>query len=125
MIALLLQSGADSNAATLDVPKQFSRPVNGMDFAPGTTPLILAAFFSSVESVEMLLKAKANADHRDKQGRTALWHAEHRIFQQSKTRLPDVEKIRRLLLQAGAKPHSRDLSGLTARQTAATAWARP
>jgi ankyrin repeat protein len=87
----MLDEGADVNVKTKD----------------GVTALIAAVTQDSSDIVELLLKAGANLDERDREGRTA----SHRATRSGdgKTRLENIE----LLLYAGADPNAQDSEGDT------------
>ncbi len=82
LIALLIQHGADMNAAT--IPGLYSYNYFGNTPTRGETPLHRAAAYASKETVEMLLNAGADRSETDGNGNTpyhwAGWHRRPKDF---------------------------------------------
>jgi uncharacterized protein len=94
LVQFLVDSGADANSRE---PGQ------------GLTPLVSAVNSGSFENVRLLLRKGADADARDKSGRTALWYAAVSLNTGFIT----------VLLEHGADVNARDNEGRTALMHAA------
>jgi ankyrin repeat protein len=116
VIEYLLKVGVDRNVGLPDVRQISCSIIVAERFTANTTPLMLAVLAESSKSVELLLKHKAKVDLRDADGHTAIWQVSEEIHRQNSRRKVELEKIRRLLLQAGANPNIRDNTGRTLQQ---------
>ena len=76
----------------------------------GETPLMLAAKWASLETIQTLLKAGAAIDAKDNQGQTALIHATKIYFDPNR----NPPRAVRLLLANGARVNDVDRSGRSA-----------
>lgn len=119
MLHFFLEKGADVNARALPhygAPR-FGRPPEGMDKGPkkvdGPTPLMIAAYSGSVESVRLLLERGADPKAKATRGFFA-----DSLAASVQQRDPSIA---RMLLEHGADPNNRDFRGATALILAAAA----
>ena len=131
IIELLLQAGADPNISIkTPIDKSmltlyetvFSNDSHLVENEIGRTALMIACEFGHLEVVQLLLKANANPNIGDKNGRTAIYYImmlnDTKTPQSNEKMMSDKLEILQLLIVSGINVNIKDRNGITALMTA-------